>query len=53
MAGVFDTLSKPDRAKALRAKASALFDRFNRAFWEGRQGAERRLAIGKNRSASI
>jgi glycogen debranching enzyme len=34
MAEVFDALGKPDRAQALRAKAGALFDRFNEAFWD-------------------
>ena len=34
MAEVFDALGKPDRAQALRAKASALFDRFNKVFWD-------------------
>src|SRR6266436_2322220 len=33
MAEVFDALGKPDRAQALRAKAAALFERFNAAFW--------------------
>ena len=56
MAEVFDALGKPDRAQALRAKAAALFDRFNEAFWDEEQrllrlhagwreeeGADRRL----------
>jgi glycogen debranching enzyme len=34
MAEVFDALGKPDRAQELRAKAGALFDRFNEAFWD-------------------
>jgi glycogen debranching enzyme len=34
MAEVFDALGKPDRAQALRAKAGALFDHFNEAFWD-------------------
>jgi len=38
MADVFDALGKPERAKALRAKASALFDRFNEAFWDEELG---------------
>ena len=38
MAEVFDALGKPDRAQALRAKASALFDRFNKAFWDEELG---------------
>jgi glycogen debranching enzyme len=38
MAEVFDALAKPDRAKALRAKAGALFERFNEAFWDEELG---------------
>ena len=38
MAEVFDALGKPERAQALRAKASALFDRFNEAFWDEELG---------------
>src|SRR6201993_3856599 len=38
MAEVFDALGKPDRAKALRAKAAALFERFNEAFWDEGMG---------------
>jgi glycogen debranching enzyme len=38
MAEVFDALGKPDRAQALRAKAGALFDRFNDAFWDEELG---------------
>jgi glycogen debranching enzyme len=38
MAEVFDALGKSDRAQALRAKASALFDRFNEAFWDEELG---------------
>ena len=34
MAEVFDALGKPDRAQELRAKAAALFERFNEAFWD-------------------
>jgi glycogen debranching enzyme len=34
MAEVFDALGKPDRARELRAKAAALFVRFNEAFWD-------------------
>ena len=30
MAEAFDALDKPDRAQALRAKAGALFDQFNK-----------------------
>ncbi|HWX34000.1 MAG TPA: glycogen debranching N-terminal domain-containing protein [Steroidobacteraceae bacterium] len=38
MAEVFDALGKHDRAQALRAKASALFDRFNKVFWDEELG---------------
>src|SRR6202045_1675275 len=38
MAEAFDALGKPDRAKALRAKAAALFERFNDAFWDEESG---------------
>ena len=38
MAEVFDALGKPDRAQSLRAKAGALFDRFNQAFWDEELG---------------
>jgi glycogen debranching enzyme len=38
MAEVFDALRQPDRAKTLRAKAAALFERFNAAFWDEELG---------------
>jgi glycogen debranching enzyme len=38
MAEVFDALGKPDRAAELRAKAAALFERFNDAFWDEESG---------------
>jgi glycogen debranching enzyme len=38
MAEVFDALGKPDRAQTLRAKAVALFERFNSAFWDEELG---------------
>lgn len=34
MAEVFTALGQPDRAAALRQKATALFSRFNEAFWD-------------------
>ena len=34
MSEIFDELSKPERAGELRAKAAALFKRFNEAFWD-------------------
>jgi glycogen debranching enzyme len=38
MAEAFDALGKPDRAQELRAKAAALFERFNDAFWDEELG---------------
>ena len=38
MAEVFDALGKPERATELRAKAAALFARFNEAFWDEELG---------------
>ncbi len=38
MAEVFDALGKPDRARELRAKAAAMFDQFNEAFWDDELG---------------
>src|SRR5215510_1821177 len=38
MAEAFDALGKADRAKELRAKAAALFERFNEAFWDEELG---------------
>jgi glycogen debranching enzyme len=38
MAEVFDALDQPERAQALRAKADALFERFNAAFWDDELG---------------
>jgi glycogen debranching enzyme len=38
MADVFDALENPDRAAELRAKAAALFTRFNEAFWDEESG---------------
>ena len=37
MAEIFDQLGQPDRAAELRAKAQAMFDRFNDAFWDDEQ----------------
>ncbi len=34
MADVFRELGQPERAAALRAKAAALYERFNEAFWD-------------------
>ena len=38
MAEAFEALGKPDRAQELRAKAAALFERFNEAFWDEELG---------------
>jgi glycogen debranching enzyme len=38
MSEVFDELGKPGRAGELRAKAAALFKRFNEAFWDEELG---------------
>jgi glycogen debranching enzyme len=38
MAEAFDALGKPERAQELRAKAAALFERFNEAFWDEELG---------------
>ena len=38
MAEVFDALGKADRATELRAKAAALFARFNEVFWDEELG---------------
>jgi glycogen debranching enzyme len=38
MAEAFDALGKPDRAQQLRAKAAALYKRFNEAFWDEELG---------------
>ncbi len=34
MAEIFEAVGRPDRAAALRAKAAALFERFNEVFWD-------------------
>jgi glycogen debranching enzyme len=38
MAEIFDARGQPDRARELRAKAAALFERFNAAFWDDALG---------------
>jgi glycogen debranching enzyme len=38
MAEVFEALDRPDRARILRAKAAALFVKFNEAFWDEASG---------------
>ena len=38
MSEVFETLGDPGRAKQLRGKAAALYERFNQAFWDEELG---------------
>ena len=38
MADVFDVLRQPDKAAALRAKAAALYAKFNATFWDDDEG---------------
>ncbi|MGA2549670.1 MAG: glycogen debranching N-terminal domain-containing protein [Burkholderiaceae bacterium] len=38
MAQIYDVLGQPDKAAALRAKAAALYDKFNNAFWNEEAG---------------
>lgn len=38
MAEVYESLGRTDRAGELRAKAAALFERFNKAFWDDELG---------------
>jgi glycogen debranching enzyme len=38
MAEIFEVVGKPQRARALRTKAEALFDHFNQAFWDEDEG---------------
>ena len=49
MAEVFDALDRPDRAAALRAKAAALFEKFNAVFWNEDLGFYAYLLDGQKR----
>jgi len=49
MAEVFDALDKPDRAKTLRAKAAALFQKFNETFWDEETGFYAYMLDGEKR----
>jgi glycogen debranching enzyme len=49
MAEVFDALGKPDRAKTLRQKAAALFEKFNEKFWDEESGFYAYLLDGEKR----
>jgi glycogen debranching enzyme len=49
MAEVFDALEEPDRAAELRAKAAALFRKFNETFWDERTGFYAYMLDGEKR----
>jgi glycogen debranching enzyme len=49
MAEVFDALGKPDRARTLRRKAAALFQKFNEAFWDEESGFYAYMLDGEKR----
>ena len=49
MAEVFDALGKPDRARTLRDKAAALFEKFNEAFWDEETGFYAYMLDGEKR----
>ena len=49
MAEVFEALGKPKKAKSLRAKASALFDKFNAMFWDEDSGFYAYMLDGEKR----
>ena len=49
MAEVYDELARPDRAAALRAKAAALFQKFNEIFWDEAAGFYAFMLDGKKR----
>ena len=49
MAEVFDALGKPDRAADLRAKAAALFKKFNETFWDEDTGFYAYMLDGEKR----
>jgi glycogen debranching enzyme len=49
MAEVYDELALPDRAAALRAKAAALFQKFNEVFWDEAGGFYAFMLDGEKR----
>ena len=49
MAEIFDALKRPDRAAELRAKAAALFEKFNEAFWDEASGFYAYMLDGEKR----
>jgi glycogen debranching enzyme len=49
MAEVFEALGRPERASELRAKAAALFEKFNAAFWDETSGFYAYMLDGEKR----
>jgi glycogen debranching enzyme len=49
MAEIYDALAQPDRATALRAKAAALFHKFNESFWDEASGFYAFMLDGEKR----
>jgi glycogen debranching enzyme len=49
MADVFDELERPERAAELRAKAAALFKKFNEVFWDEESGFYAYMLDGEKR----
>ncbi len=49
MAEAFDALGQPERARTLRRKAAALFDKFNEAFWDEESGFYAYMLDGEKR----
>ena len=49
MAELYDALGKPERAAALRAKAAALFEKFNATFWNEEEGFYAYMLDGEKR----
>jgi glycogen debranching enzyme len=49
MAEVFEALDRPERARTLRAKAAALFEKFNETFWDERSGFYAYMLDGEKR----
>jgi len=49
MAEIYDELAQPDRAATLRAKAAALFQKFNEVFWDEASGFYAFMLDGEKR----
>ena len=49
MAEIYDALDRPDRATVLRAKAEALFEKFNATFWNEEEGYYAYMLDGEKR----